>query len=133
MNKRLSYLLGILISILFGLLSRKLGSSLPVFLAEHAGDALWAMMIYFGFRFLLPNKSMGLSISLSVCFCFAIEFSQAYQAGWINAIRNTTIGALVLGKGFLWIDLVRYTVGILIASVIDSAINSKRNEEYNGI
>lgn len=133
MSRRMSYLLGILSSVLLGLLSRNLGAALPAFLTDHAGDALWAMMVYFGFRFLLPNKPLGLSVFLGACFCYAIELSQAYQADWINAIRSTTIGALVLGRGFLWIDLIRYTVGIFIASAIDWAIIFNRKEENNGI
>ena len=133
MNKRLFYLLGIFSSMILGLLSRKAGDTLPTFLADHAGDALWAMMIYFGFRFLLPNKPLRLSLFLSACFCFSIEWSQIYQADWINSIRNTTLGALVLGRGFLAIDLVRYTGGILLAGLVDWAIIFKRNEENDGI
>ena len=133
MNKRLFYLLGIFSSMILGLLSRKAGDTLPVFLADHAGDAIWAMMIYFGFRFLLPNKPLGLSLFLSACFCFCIEWSQIYQADWINSIRNTALGALVLGRGFLAIDLVRYSGGILLAGLVDWAIIFKRNEENDGI
>ena len=133
MNKRLFYLLGIFSSMILGLLSRKAGDTLPVFLADHAGDALWAMMIYFGFRFLLPNKPLRLSLFLSACFCFSIEWSQIYQADWINSIRNTALGALVLGRGFLAIDLIRYTGGILLAGLVDWTIIFKRNEENDGI
>lgn len=133
MNRRLYYLSGILGSIVFGLLSRKLGGILPAFLEDHSGDALWAMMVYFGIRFFLPNRTLFLSILLSLCFCFAIEFSQLYQADWIKTIRRTTLGALVLGKGFIWIDLVRYTVGILIASIIDTVIILIRKEEKHEI
>ena len=133
MNKRLFYLLGIFSSMILGLLSRKAGDTLPAFLADHAGDALWAMMIYFGFRFLLPNKPLRLSLFLSACFCFSIELSQIYQADWINSIRNTALGALVLGRGFLAIDLVRYSGGILLAGWVDWTIIFKRNEENDGI
>ncbi|PQD96718.1 DUF2809 domain-containing protein [Pradoshia eiseniae] len=118
---------------ILGLLSRKAGDTFPAFLADHAGDALWAMMIYFGFRFLLPNKPLGLSLFLSACFCFSIEWSQIYQADWINSIRNTALGALVLGRGFLAIDLIRYTGGILLAGLVDWTIIFKRNEENDGI
>lgn len=133
MSKRLYYLSGILGTIVLGLLSRRLGDILPGFLADHAGDALWAMMVYFGFRFLLPNRAPGLSAILSLCFCFAIEFSQLYQADWINAIRSTTIGALVLGKGFLMIDLIRYTAGMVIAYVLDQMLVKDRKEENDGM
>jgi len=81
---------------------------------------LWAMMVYFGFRLLLVRKSTLTAIWLSFLFSFGIELSQLYQEDWINQIRGTTLGALILGKGFLIEDLVRYTVGIIIATVLDT-------------
>uniref|UniRef100_A0A942T7T0 DUF2809 domain-containing protein n=2 Tax=Bacillaceae TaxID=186817 RepID=A0A942T7T0_9BACI len=92
---------------------------LPPFLADNAGDALWAMMVYLGFRFLLFRKRILTALLLSLIFSFGIEFSQLYQAGWINQIRGTVLGALVLGHGFLMVDLLRYTIGIMIGSFID--------------
>lgn len=117
--KRIQYLITIVIVILLGLASRKYGQFLPNFIAENAGDALWAMMVYFGFRFLLVQKGILTAIGLSLLFSFGIEFSQLYQADWINEIRGTMLGALVLGKGFLVVDLYRYTGGILIGSFLD--------------
>ena len=38
--------------------------------------------------------------------------SQLYHAEWIDNIRATTLGGLVLGYGFLWSDLVAYTIGV---------------------
>ena len=55
----------------------------------------------------------------ALLFSYCIEISQLYQAGWINAIRGTTLGALVLGHGFLWSDMVCYTVGVGLAVLID--------------
>jgi glycopeptide antibiotics resistance protein len=118
-NLRNAYLIYTVAVIFLGLASRKYSHALPIFLAENAGDALWAMMVYFGFRFLLVRKPNSLSILFSILFSFGIEFSQMYQAGWINQIRSTWLGALVLGKGFLTVDLIRYTVGILLAAFWD--------------
>ncbi|PJO43199.1 DUF2809 domain-containing protein [Lysinibacillus xylanilyticus] len=118
-NMRIAYLIAIVITILLGLFSRKWGILLPSFVAQNAGDMLWAMMVYFGFRLLLVSKSTLTAIWLSFFFSFGIEFSQLYQEDWINQIRGTTLGALILGKGFLAEDLVRYTVGIIVASVLD--------------
>ncbi|MDN4524075.1 DUF2809 domain-containing protein [Fictibacillus fluitans] len=106
-------------TIMLGLASRAYGSSLPAIIAENAGDALWAAMVYFGFRFLLVRKSLLTAMMLSILFSFAIEFSQLYQADGINQIRDTVVGALILGKGFLPVDLVRYTSGILAAAFLD--------------
>lgn len=118
---RIAYLIAIVFTILFGLASRKWSLLLPSFVAQNAGDILWAMMVYFGFRLLLVRKSALTAILLSFLFSFGIEFSQLYQEDWINQIRGTTLGALILGKGFLIEDLVRYTTGIIIATVLDTA------------
>lgn len=118
-NMRIAYLIALVITIFLGLASRKWSLLLPSFIAQNAGDMLWAMMVYFGFRLLLVRKCTFTAIWLSFLFSFGIEISQLYQEDWINQIRGTTLGALVLGKGFLVEDLVRYTVGIIIATVLD--------------
>lgn len=56
-----------------------------------------------------------------------MEFSQLYQGDWINTIRDTSLGALILGKGFLGVDLIRYSIGIVIAYVIDKSISIIKN------
>lgn len=119
---RITYLIGIVIIIILGLSSRKWSYMLLSFIAENAGDTLWAMMVYFGFRFLLVRKSTFTAIWLSFLFSFGIEFSQLYQEDWINQIRGTSLGALIFGKGFLAEDLLRYTAGIIIAAVIDKVV-----------
>src|SRR5690349_4266823 len=98
-NIRKTYLIYMIAMIFLGLASRKYSYALPFFLAENAGDALWAMMVYFGFRFLLVRTPISLGIMFSLLFSFGIEFSQMYQANWINHIRSNWLGALVLGKG----------------------------------
>ncbi|WP_350224340.1 DUF2809 domain-containing protein [Lysinibacillus sp. fls2-241-R2A-57] len=118
-NMRIAYFIVIVITISLGLASRKWSTLLPSFVAQNAGDILWAMMVYFGFRLLLVRQSTLTAILLSFLFSFGIEFSQLYQEDWINQIRGTSLGALILGKGFLVEDLVRYTVGIMIATVLD--------------
>ena len=54
---------------------------------------------------------------LALLFCFCIEFLQLYRAQWIVSIRKTTLGHYALGQGFMWSDLVYYTIGIVFASV----------------
>ena len=57
----------------------------------------------------------------------AVEVSQLYHAPWIDAIRGTTAGALVLGFGFLWSDLVCYVVGVALAGTLDLAVRGRRD------
>ena len=117
-SKRIFYLIAVILTIALGLSSRYF-NTLPHFIESHAGDTLWAMMVYFLFRFFFVNRSKYVALYLTVSFCFIVEFSQLYQANWINTIRDTLLGALILGKGFLGIDLLRYSVGIVIAFIVD--------------
>lgn len=117
--KRLIYLVVTFLIIILGLASRKYGDMLPEFLAEYSGDTLWAAMVYFGLRFLFPSVSILKAAAISLLFSYCIEISQLYQADWANSVRNTTLGALIFGHGFLWSDMVCYTVGILLASAVD--------------
>jgi glycopeptide antibiotics resistance protein len=125
---RKMYFGAVLLTILLGLASRKYSHLLFPFIAENAGDVLWAMMVYFGFRFLLVNKSMITAFLLSFLFSFGIEFSQLYQEDWMNQIRGTLLGALILGKGFLLVDLIRYSTGIVIAYSLDRLVSIKKQK-----
>ena len=56
---------------------------------------------------------------MALVFCYLIEVSQLYQGEWLNQIRRTTLGGLILGYGFLWRDLLSYTVGVLLGGFIN--------------
>lgn len=118
--KRWIYLTVTFVIILAGLASRKYGNALPKFIAEYIGDTLWAAMVYWGLRFLFPSASILKVTAISLLFSYCIEISQLYQVDWANAIRNTTLGALVFGHGFLWSDMICYTVGVMLSATVDS-------------
>ncbi len=115
MNKsRITYFVAICIVVVLGLASRQF-SIIPFFI----GDVLWALMIFLIFRFLFINITAKSLVLLSLSFCFLIEISQLYQAEWINTIRHTTLGGLILGQGFLWIDMIAYTAGVIIGALFE--------------
>jgi len=113
-----------------GLASRRYGEMLPVFLHDHAGDALWAGMVYFGIRMIWIRRSRAWAFLMSFVFSWAIEFSQMIQTPWLNEVRSTMLGALILGRGFLVADLIRYTAGILCMFVIDHYFLKNRRSVY---
>ena len=102
-----------------GILSRKFSYLMPDIINTYLGDAIWATMIYVMMAFVFAHKLPKQIAVFSLLFCYAIELSQLYQAPWINAIRSTTIGALVLGSGFLWSDLLAYALGILSVTLLE--------------
>ena len=119
MKNSIRYFIITIIIMFMGLLSRKFMFTFPRNIAPFIGDMLWAMMVYFGFRFLFPKLNITKSLVLAFLFSFSIEISQLYQAQWINNIRNTIIGGLILGHGFLFEDLISYSIGIILGCVVD--------------
>ena len=118
-RNRAIYIILTVTVILSGLASRKYQEFLPSFLAEYSGDTLWALMIFLISGFFFSYNSTLLNAAVALLFCFAVEFSQLYQAEWINMIRQTKIGGLILGYGFLWSDLLCYAAGISAGAIIE--------------
>jgi hypothetical protein len=79
-------------------------------------------MVYFIIRFLFITRSVKWGIIAALIFCYSIEFSQLYQAPWINNIRHTVIGGLILGETFVWGDMLCYTVGVGTGLLIERYI-----------
>lgn len=129
-NKRNRVLYGfiIIIVIALGLLSRKIYNIIPDFLNTYLGDALWALMIFFIFGFIFRDSETKEIALIGILFCYLIELSQLYHANWIDNIRKTTLGGLVLGYGFLWSDLVAYAIGIGIGIAIDDFLLKLRRK-----
>ena len=118
---RTTYLALITATIITGLLSRHI-NGVPLFI----GDILWALMVYFMARFIFINNTTKLAVIASLLFSYSIEFSQLYQAPWINNIRHTVIGGLVLGQTFLWSDMLCYAVGIGFGVLVELFIKPRR-------
>lgn len=105
----------ILLVIVTGLASRSSSASyLPSFFGEYAGDTLWALTLFLVLGFIFPGLRTGYAALLTIAISFGVELSQLYRAEWIDAIRDTRIGALALGAGFVWSDLICYTVGCIL-------------------
>ena len=120
-NGRLNYFISILLILILGILSRKI-SGIPLFI----GDILYAVLIYFGFRFLAADSKKSVTLLLSLLFCFSVEILQLAQIDWLIAIRKTILGHYILGEGFLWLDLLCYVMGTLIAYYLDKLFLSSR-------
>jgi len=115
----LTWIALVALTITFGIGSRRLGHSLPGFVAAYAGDTLWALAAFLGIGLLLPRASTWRVAALSMSFSVMIEVSQLYHAPWIDSIRRTILGGLILGYGFLWSDLACYAVGVGIGMLVE--------------
>jgi hypothetical protein len=109
----------IALACLLGIGSRRYSYALPGFIAAIAGDTLWALAAYLGIGLIIPRASTWTVACLAMAFSVAIELSQLYHAYWIDSIRHTTLGGLILGFGFLWSDLACYAVGVGVGVIVE--------------
>lgn len=127
-RSRLLYAVMMIVVIILGLWTRKMDYIIPDFLDTYLGDALWALMIFIGFGFIFREKKTKIVALMAISFCFLIELSQLYHANWIDNIRKTTLGGLILGYGFLWTDLLAYSIGVGIGIIIEIVFNINYNK-----
>lgn len=116
-KSRIYYFFVFLFIIFLGIFSRKF-DTIPLC----TGDFLYAVMMYVLIRILWIDKKAVYTMIASLLICYAIEFSQLYQAIWINELRNTLLGRYTLGQVFLWTDILAYSFGVFTAFIIDTII-----------
>lgn len=95
---------------------------------EYGGDVIWAGMFLFLMRIFFSTMKLWKLALLCYAMGVADELLQLYHAPWIESIRQTRIGGLVLGFGFLWSDIISYAVGIILAYVIIRFIERNDNK-----
>ncbi len=110
----------IALTVILGIGSRRFASHLPAFVAAYAGDTLWATAAFLGIGLLLPRASTWRVAALAMSCSLLVEVGQLYHAPWIDSIRGTTLGGLVLGFDFVWSDLVCYAAAIGLGMVIEA-------------
>jgi len=111
------YALAVVLVIGIGLLWRSGLLALPNFVAKYGGDSLWALVVFLCFGFVFPRTSTVRIGFLAVCFAWSVEFLQLCHAHWIDAIRATRLGRLVLGDSFNSPDLIAYVIGIAFGAL----------------
>ena len=116
---RVVYAIAAAVTIVIGLASHL---SPPVFgaaIKDKSGDMLWAAMMFWLVSFVLPERSLLVRSLVALGVCFAVETSQLYHAPFIDGLRATLPGHLVLGSGFDPLDLSAYAAGVLVATSLD--------------
>ena len=118
-RRRLVVVTGAVLTIAAGLLVHSFGSGVA---GDVAGDALYAVLIYLLFVFLLPRHARSLPAALAIMFCTAIELLQLTD---IPATITSMFApaALVLGAGFDQRDLLVYAFAVIGVLLVDVAIS----------
>ncbi len=119
---RTSYIAAALLTITAGLLVHLRGEALGSAARDMIGDALWAAMIAWWVGALVPRARLPSRSAAAYAICAVVEVSQLYHTPWLDALRATTVGHLVLGSGFDPRDLAAYAVGVAGAGLFEVVI-----------
>jgi len=128
MNARRWYAIAFIGVVALGLASRRYPGLFPAFLGKYPGDTLWALMVFCGLGLLNPGCSTARLAFYALLISYADELSQLYQAPWINQIRGTSIGHLILGSTFSWLDMLAYTVGAAFGALCKTMAGNLRSK-----
>ncbi|MGI9239813.1 MAG: DUF2809 domain-containing protein, partial [Verrucomicrobiales bacterium] len=82
-----------------------------------AGDTLWAVLVFLVLAFAFPTRRAPALAAIAFAISLSVELLQLYQSPWLNGVRDTLPGRLLLGQGFLFSDLLCYAIGIAVASI----------------
>jgi hypothetical protein len=115
----LLWIVACVLVLLLGIASRRIPGLFPEVFGKYPGDALWALAVYCGWAIVMPAASVRRVVIWALASSFLVECSQLYHAPWIDAIRRTTIGHLVLGFTFHSWDFLAYTIGIAVGCLLD--------------
>jgi Protein of unknown function (DUF2809) len=117
MPYRVALLLTIVLIVPIGYFLR-FWTALPWWVSDISGSLayqiFWIALAQFCFpKFSIVKTAIGVFI-----FSCAIEFLQLYQPDWLQAIRATLPGRLVLGNTFLWSDFLPYAIGCGLGGIL---------------
>lgn len=100
-----------------GLVWRSRLLPLSPFVRKYGGDALWALLLFCLVCGCRPRMKIVIAAGLALGIAVAVECSQLYHAPWIDTIRATRLGLLILGSTFNWPDIPAYALGILLGAL----------------
>ena len=122
LGTRASYIALALGTMALGLGVHWRGGLLNSTLRDVLGDALWAATVAWWIGAVAPGASLRTRAAAALALCVGVEMSQLCHTTVLDALRRTTAGDLLLGSGFDPRDLVAYTLGVLLAVILERAV-----------
>lgn len=119
LRSRACYLLAVLATIIAGLASRRFPNLLPSSLGKYPGDALWSLMVFFGWAIIFRRAPTLRIAVLALATSCTIEALKLCQSPWLVSFRYTTLGHLIFGQAFSWQNLIAYAIGGACGLIIE--------------
>lgn len=91
---------------------------------SYMGDVLVVILMYCFVRSFFNTPVLNTSLSVLLFSCF-IEMLQYFKIVNILELQQNSLAKIVVGTSFSWLDIVSYTVGIIIVLVCENLWSNK--------
>jgi hypothetical protein len=122
LTRRAVYLLLAAATVISGLLVRFAPLGLPWFVVKYGGSTLWAVMVYWVLVLVWPRSRPLVLASIADGIALLVELQRLYHAAWLDAIRVSLPGILLLGRIFSVRDIVAYWLAIGAVALFDGLV-----------
>jgi hypothetical protein len=89
------------------------------------GDLLVVILIYCLLKSFLNTPPFITAIAV-LLFAFTVEFLQYLRLIHLLGLENSAAARIILGSSFEWLDLLAYTVGVVILLIVERMICMKK-------
>ncbi len=94
-----------------------------VFVRSYLGDALVTMLLYHLVKTFYPARPLPLALTVFLFACL-VEFAQYFHLADALGLAPGSLGSLLIGASFSWLDILMYLLGCAASCLIDCSINT---------
>ncbi|MCI5223989.1 MAG: DUF2809 domain-containing protein [Candidatus Electrothrix sp. AR4] len=114
-------------------MKRLIPNYLPRWYILYFGDFLWAMSVFFLYGLILRSPTQH-TFCIALISAYLIERSQVVRPDLLEYLRSIRPFSFLLDFGFLWSDLIAYTLAISLAAGINRLIlTPKKNAPMSNL
>ena len=95
----------------------------------YGGDFLVVILIYCFVKSFLKLPVIKAAVYV-LLFAYAVEVSQYFKLAVHLGLKHSTVANIILGNSFSWVDMLAYTLGILLVVLVEKIV-SKQTAKSN--
>lgn len=128
--RRIAYACALACLCIVAIAVRKAHGSAPNFFNTYFPDTAWTMAVYCLLGLIFDRSPLFNGIG-ALAVSYLVELSQLWHPAFLETLRATRVGGLILGYGFLWSDLLCYSAGALVSFVVHALVQTcaRKGEE----
>lgn len=95
------------------------------FLRANVGDILVVILIYCFVKSFFDTPVIPTAISV-LLFAYLIETLQYFKIVEVLGLQHSKAARIIIGTAFSWLDIIAYTVGVIMILVAERLMNGKK-------